>query len=282
MALPRSIAAPSWNTTSQSLRRARSPRRPAGLGHEHHVERLVDMGGDRLAGDDAALLERREQPALGADRVAVARQDGMGFEPVERGQTEPLGDRPPLRVVGDEVDPLAVANLVEPKRDGRNRRSSAFSRRDRAHVGAARARPRIAQRPAVWPSASGRRRRRRRLSLAAPAQSPACRPPRATARPGARARRPACARFARAGSPMPISRCSASITSTKRSVSATGPPRPSSPPCSSRTVTSATIVASTRIGRRSCPAPAPSRYQCGSRASAVPSRTGPRPAPGRR
>ena len=41
------------------------------LGHEQELERLVDMRRDRLAGDDAALLERRLHPAGGAHLVAV-------------------------------------------------------------------------------------------------------------------------------------------------------------------------------------------------------------------
>ena len=42
----------------------------------------------------------------------------MRLEPIERAQAEPLGDGRALRFVGDEVEPLAVANLVEPQAVG--------------------------------------------------------------------------------------------------------------------------------------------------------------------
>jgi len=37
----------------------------------------------------------------------------MGFEPVERRQSEPAGDRRALLGIGDEVKPVSVPNLVE-------------------------------------------------------------------------------------------------------------------------------------------------------------------------
>ena len=64
-----------------------------GLGHEHEIERLVDMRGDRVAGDDAALGQRRGEASLGADDIAAARQDRVGDEPVDRIESEPCGDR---------------------------------------------------------------------------------------------------------------------------------------------------------------------------------------------
>ena len=51
----------------------------------------------------------------------------MRFEPIERRQAEPLGDRAALGLVGDEVEPLAVADLVEREAGGRSRRSSDLS-----------------------------------------------------------------------------------------------------------------------------------------------------------
>ena len=75
--------------------------RRLGLGHEQYFERLVDMGRHRLAGGDAALLERRLQPAGGPHLLSVARQHGMRFEPVERQQAQPLGDRRAFLLVGD-------------------------------------------------------------------------------------------------------------------------------------------------------------------------------------
>ena len=45
--------------------------------------------------------------------VAVAAQHGMGVEPFERGEVEPRGDRGALLGIGDEVEPVAVADPVE-------------------------------------------------------------------------------------------------------------------------------------------------------------------------
>ena len=47
------------------------------------------------------------------DGVALAAQHGMRVEPFERGQVEPRGDRGALLGVGDEVEPVAVADPVE-------------------------------------------------------------------------------------------------------------------------------------------------------------------------
>jgi hypothetical protein len=85
----------------------------ARFGDEGDVERLVDVRRDRLAGDHATLLKSGGDAAGGANRGAVARQAGMGLEPLDRGQVEPLGDRAALLVVGDQVDPLAVADPVQ-------------------------------------------------------------------------------------------------------------------------------------------------------------------------
>ena len=84
--------------------------------HEHQLERLVDMGRDRLAGDDAALLERcaPDGPRRGRSRQSRAKRD-MRFEPVDARQAEALCDRAALGLVGDKVEPLAVADLVEPE-----------------------------------------------------------------------------------------------------------------------------------------------------------------------
>ncbi len=71
------------------------------------------------------------------------------------------------------------------------------------------------------------------------------------------------------GSPIPSSRCSDSITSMNRSVSATDAALPSSPPCSSRTSASAVSVASTANRPSIVSGTWPSTYQCGARASAV-------------
>ena len=72
--------------------------------------------GDRLAGDDAALVERRDQPALGADHLA---RRATSVHALRAGRAIGRPSRsaiaPPLGFVGDEVEPLAVADLVEPE-----------------------------------------------------------------------------------------------------------------------------------------------------------------------
>ena len=54
-------------------------------------ERLVDMGGDRIAGDDAALVQRRRPagPRPGRSRPSRPSVD-MRLQPVERRQAQPL------------------------------------------------------------------------------------------------------------------------------------------------------------------------------------------------
>ena len=71
------------------------------------------MSRDWLAGCDAGLLKRRLEPADRAHFLPVARQHRMRLEPIEREQPKPVGDRRALRVVGGEVEPVAVADLVE-------------------------------------------------------------------------------------------------------------------------------------------------------------------------
>src|SRR4051812_28273551 len=71
------------------------------------------MRGNGLAGDDAALVERGNEAALGADGIACLLQADMRFQPAERGEVESFGNRRPLRLVGDKVEPLAIADLVE-------------------------------------------------------------------------------------------------------------------------------------------------------------------------
>ena len=39
----------------------------------------------------------------------------MRFEALDRRQAEPIGNGTPLRLIGGEVDPLAIANLVNSK-----------------------------------------------------------------------------------------------------------------------------------------------------------------------
>ena len=83
------------------------------LGREQKLERLVDMGRDRLAGDDAALGKAGLEPAACADYVAVAFENRMGVEPIERLDPHPLGDPLAVGLVGAELDPVAVADPVE-------------------------------------------------------------------------------------------------------------------------------------------------------------------------
>ena len=52
---------------------------------------------------------RREQTALCPHHFAGALQADMGFEPLDPGEAEPLGDGRALSLVSHEVEPLAVA-----------------------------------------------------------------------------------------------------------------------------------------------------------------------------
>ena len=99
-------------------RRARSLRRAArscGSGTNAMVERLVDVGGDRLAGD-----RRSSAPATAASRPSArtvspfARQRDMRFQPVER-PSSPSRWAIAARslVIGHQFEPLAVADLVD-------------------------------------------------------------------------------------------------------------------------------------------------------------------------
>ena len=72
------------------------------------------MRRDRFAGDHAALVERGEQPPLCADHVADAFEVDVGFQAAERCEVEPLRDGRTLPIVGDDVEAISVANLVEP------------------------------------------------------------------------------------------------------------------------------------------------------------------------
>ena len=100
------------------------------------------MRRDRLAGDDAALLERGREPPLGANDLARPRQRRMRLEPVQRAKAETLGDRAPLGFVRDQVEPLAVADLVEPKMVREAVGHSIFPSRDVVELGASRSRRR--------------------------------------------------------------------------------------------------------------------------------------------
>ena len=79
------------------------------------VERLVCVGINRLVRDYAALAERGLEPSASANDLALPLQRGMRLEPVERSEAEPFGDPGPLALVGAQLDPLAVADLVERK-----------------------------------------------------------------------------------------------------------------------------------------------------------------------
>src|SRR5690606_26597906 len=84
----------------------------ARLRDEHDVERLVDMGRDRFTGRNAALVKRGLEPAGHPNPLALAGEDGMRLEPLQRLQAEPTGERGALLVRGDDVEPVTVANLV--------------------------------------------------------------------------------------------------------------------------------------------------------------------------
>jgi len=71
------------------------------------------MGGNGLAGDDAALIERGEQSALSADHLPGAFQADMRLQPLDRRKVEPLGYRAALCIIGNEIEPVPVTNLVE-------------------------------------------------------------------------------------------------------------------------------------------------------------------------
>lgn len=47
--------------------------------------------------------------------MAGLRKRDMRLEPVDRSQRQAIGDGPTLGVVGHQVQPLAIANLVEPQ-----------------------------------------------------------------------------------------------------------------------------------------------------------------------
>ena len=70
---------------------------------------------DGFAGDDATLIERGEQAPLRPDHLAGPLQADMRFEPVERGKIESPRDCGALRIVGDEVEAFAVADMVQPE-----------------------------------------------------------------------------------------------------------------------------------------------------------------------
>src|SRR5690348_6757844 len=71
------------------------------------------MRGDGIARDNAALLERRDKAAFGANHLRSLRQRHVRFEPVNGSKSKPLGDRAQLAGIGAKVEPLAVADLVE-------------------------------------------------------------------------------------------------------------------------------------------------------------------------
>src|SRR5689334_2490311 len=85
------------------------------LGHEYELKRLVDMCWNGIPGDRAALFERCDQAALRAHDLAGPRQGDMRFKPSERLEAEALCCGLPLRFVRRKIDPLTVANLVEPQ-----------------------------------------------------------------------------------------------------------------------------------------------------------------------
>ncbi len=67
----------------------------------------------RFAGRDAGLLERGFEAACRPHFLARRGQHGMRFQPVERKQPQPPGNRRAFVGIGDQVEPVAVANLVE-------------------------------------------------------------------------------------------------------------------------------------------------------------------------
>ena len=90
-----------------------------GLGHEDQLERLIDMRRHRLAGDHAILVERGDDPALGVNHLALPVQHRPRFEPAQRLEAEPLGDRAAFGLVGDELEQFAVADLLDAEMMGK-------------------------------------------------------------------------------------------------------------------------------------------------------------------
>ena len=89
-------------------------RRPAGgLRYEDHFERLVDMLRNRIACRDAALLQRGADAAARADVAAFARKRGVRVKLVQRLQAKPVADRLAFRVVGGNVDTVAIGDTIE-------------------------------------------------------------------------------------------------------------------------------------------------------------------------
>ena len=60
------------------------------------------------------MREAASRP-FGADHGAVAGQGRVRVEPVDRFESEPPANGRALGLVGGKLDPLAVADLVEPK-----------------------------------------------------------------------------------------------------------------------------------------------------------------------
>src|SRR5689334_7386199 len=83
------------------------------LWHEDQAERFIDMRRDRLAGHHAALVETRGNPPVSLDDLVLAGQGRVSLKAVKAVESEPFGNRCPLRIVSVELDPLAIVNLVE-------------------------------------------------------------------------------------------------------------------------------------------------------------------------
>src|SRR5690348_1419493 len=228
------------------------------------------MRRDRVVGDDAGLLERCDHPSLRANDRPGSQKRDVRLEPVERRQPQPRGNRPPLTLVRGEVEALAVANLVEPEMVSEAVGHESFPCAMSSRLASSScARTRFSSR-AEWPSAPADMSVLYKLPRAAAVQSPSPLP----------AERQRSVRLASdptslrtvlpsVGSPMPSSRCSASMASMNRSVSATETASPRSPSASSRTSTSAIRVASTANRPSSVSGTPPSTYQCGRRARFV-------------
>ena len=198
----------------------------------------------------------------------VSRQRGVRFEPVERPRPKPLGRPRRVRLrrrPGPAVRRRGSGRAGVGARSGRSSESPLGPARRAIPL---RSDPRIpSSAPRCGPERRARRRPCRRFRSAASVQSAL---PAHAARhnPVRRASIPTSLRtvLPSVGSPSPSSRCSLSITSMNRSVSATDAALPCVALRSSRTRTSAMSVASTANRPSSVSGTSPSTYQCGSRA----------------
>src|SRR5205085_1624427 len=81
--------------------------------HEHEGEVLVDVRGHGIVCDHAALGKGREQSSFGTNHVAISAKRHMRVQAVQGKKAQPFCNSSPLIFVRDEVEPVAIANLVD-------------------------------------------------------------------------------------------------------------------------------------------------------------------------